>query len=251
MFYCGLCHVLYDKYGNIGRTTLTYDLSFSAILLSSVYDTNDIFGKEHCPVHPIRKQEYVYNRYTEFAADMNLVMAYYKYLDDYHDDNALGEYRKARKLEDFITRIRNSYPEKMALIEDRLARISELESKCIYDPDLLANLFGEIMAELFIINNDEKTPLLKTFGFQLGKMIYIMDAYLDFDEDLKKQRFNPLTRSDLSVIRESLEMIMADCMKAYDELGVRRYANILESVLLSGIWMAYDLHEIKKERKRK
>lgn len=38
-FYCGLCHILKQKYGFLGQMTLTYDMTFLVILLSSVYDS--------------------------------------------------------------------------------------------------------------------------------------------------------------------------------------------------------------------
>ena len=37
-FYCGLCERLRAKYGMAGRITLTYDMTFLIILLSSVYN---------------------------------------------------------------------------------------------------------------------------------------------------------------------------------------------------------------------
>ena len=37
-FYCGLCHSLRDNYGLRGQVTLTYDMTFLVLLLSSVYD---------------------------------------------------------------------------------------------------------------------------------------------------------------------------------------------------------------------
>ena len=248
--YCGLCNRLYQHYGNIGRTTLSYDLTFVTLLLSGIYDTEDVSGTERCPIHLIKRHSFWYNEFTDFAADMNLVMSYYKYLDDYHDDNNRHELAKAEKLEGYIEEIKQKYPQKMQIIEENLQKISLLEKKSTYDPDLLANLFGEIMAQLFIIRDDENTETLKRFGFQLGKFIYLMDAYLDFRDDLKKQRFNPLVRSDLSSFQETLELVMSDCMNEYDKLPVTRYRNILDSVLLSGIWMAYDIRE-RKERKHK
>lgn len=38
-YYCGLCHVLKEKYGFMGQLTLTYDMTFAVILLSSLYES--------------------------------------------------------------------------------------------------------------------------------------------------------------------------------------------------------------------
>ncbi len=37
-YYCGLCRVLKEEYGFIGQMTLTYDMTFAIILLSSLYE---------------------------------------------------------------------------------------------------------------------------------------------------------------------------------------------------------------------
>ena len=42
-YYCGLCRVLKEEYGFMGQMTLTYDMTFAIILLSSLYeDTADM-----------------------------------------------------------------------------------------------------------------------------------------------------------------------------------------------------------------
>ena len=38
-YYCGLCRVLKEKYGSMGQLTLTYDMTFAVILLSSLYES--------------------------------------------------------------------------------------------------------------------------------------------------------------------------------------------------------------------
>ena len=48
------------------------------------------------------------------------------------------------------------------------------------------------MEELFVYQEDIWERNLRKLGFFLGKFIYIMDAYEDLPEDLKKGRYNPL-----------------------------------------------------------
>ena len=37
-YYCGLCRVLRENYGQAGRLTLSNDMTFLAIVLSSLYE---------------------------------------------------------------------------------------------------------------------------------------------------------------------------------------------------------------------
>ena len=84
--YCGLCRVLKQRHGFSGRLTLTYDMTFLVLLLSALYEADEERGMEVCPAHPLRKHFYWQTRYTEYAADMNVVLAYNNCRDDWQDD---------------------------------------------------------------------------------------------------------------------------------------------------------------------
>ena len=45
-YYCGLCRTLKEKYGSMGQVTLTYDMTFAVILLSSLYELSLIHISE-------------------------------------------------------------------------------------------------------------------------------------------------------------------------------------------------------------
>ena len=76
-YYCGLCQMLKKKYGHLGQITLTYDMTFLILLLTSLYEPETKQTKCHCKVHPVKKQTILQNEITEYAADMNLILAYY------------------------------------------------------------------------------------------------------------------------------------------------------------------------------
>ena len=84
-FYCGLCGELKQQYGILGCLTLTYDMTFLILLLSSVYDIPAQRKLERCMVHPAKKQPRFYNEVTEYAADMNILLSYYHWKDDRED----------------------------------------------------------------------------------------------------------------------------------------------------------------------
>ena len=89
--YCGLCRVLKQRHGFSGRLTLTYDMTFLVLLLSALYEADEERGMEVCPAHPLRKHFYWQTRYTEYAADMNVVLAY-------NNCRAAARYRARRGL---------------------------------------------------------------------------------------------------------------------------------------------------------
>jgi hypothetical protein len=73
-YYCGLCKVLRDKFGLVGQVTLTYDMTFLVILLTSLYESESQRKEFRCIVHPMKKQKMLYNEITEYAAEMNLIL---------------------------------------------------------------------------------------------------------------------------------------------------------------------------------
>ena len=74
--YCGLCRCLSHRHGFCGRMTLTYDMTFLVLVLSSLYEPEETAGSGRCPVHPVKPRSYWQNRFTDYAADLNLMLAW-------------------------------------------------------------------------------------------------------------------------------------------------------------------------------
>ena len=90
-----------------GQMTLTYDMTFAIILLTSLYETETKTEQRRCKVHPVKKQTMRRNEITEYAADMNLLLAYYHLEDDWADEKkpaALAGKGVLRKKADRIIR---------------------------------------------------------------------------------------------------------------------------------------------------
>lgn len=90
-YYCGLCRTLKEQYGFSGRMTLTYDMTFLVLFLTSLYECENKEITSRCPVHPIKKIPMLQNEMTEYAAKMNILLTYYKLEDDWQDDKSLKE----------------------------------------------------------------------------------------------------------------------------------------------------------------
>ena len=74
--YCGLCKSLKEYYGSLGQLTLTYDMTFVILLLTSLYETELKQSMHRCKVHPVKKQTMLQNEFSEYAADMNILLSY-------------------------------------------------------------------------------------------------------------------------------------------------------------------------------
>ena len=93
-YYCGLCHVLEERHGLRGQVTLTYDMTFLVTLLTSLYEPETVHEKHRCMVHPLKEHDMLFNEITEYAADMNIVLTYYHFLDDWKDEKSKTAMRR-------------------------------------------------------------------------------------------------------------------------------------------------------------
>ena len=191
-YYCGLCDSLAEAHGLKGQISLSYDMTFLVILLTGLYEPETIYSEERCVTHPLRKHPVRRNVVSDYVADMNVLMTYYKCVDDWQDDRKLMKKLLASSLTNKVKRIEKAYSQKARIIKAALDRMSELENNNESNIDLLAEQFGIIMAQILCMKNDEWYDTLKVMGNSLGRFIYILDAYDDLLEDKKKGRYNAL-----------------------------------------------------------
>ena len=244
-YYCGFCRELKRKYGFPGQMTLSYDMTFLIMVLSDLYDAKDTVAKTRCIAHPLGEHQTRINLYTEYAADMNLILSYYACLDDWNDEKKLHKLMLAQILRKRSQEAGINYGHKAAVIKDRLDKLHAAEKSDSSDIDLVAGYFGDIMAELFAIYEDEWEEPLRHMGFYLGKFIYIMDAYDDLEKDQKSGSFNPLKkmadRPDFDdCCQQILTMMISRCCEAFELLPCVENLPILRNILYSGVWTRYN-----------
>ena len=244
-YYCGFCRELKRKYGFPGQMTLSYDMTFLIMVLSDLYDAKDTVAKTRCIAHPLGEHQTRINLYTEYAADMNLILSYYACLDDWSDEKKLHKLMLARLLQRRSQEAGINYGHKAAVIKDRLDKLHAAEKSDSSDIDQVAGYFGDIMAELFAIYEDEWEEPLRHMGFYLGKFIYIMDAYDDLEKDQKSSSFNPLKkmadRPDFDdCCQQILTMMISRSCEAFELLPCVENLPILRNILYSGVWTRYN-----------
>lgn len=247
--YCGLCRTLGKRHGTISRITLTYDMTFLVLFLSSLYKSNTEIQTERCLIHPIKPHEYWKNEITNYAADMNVALAYYNFLDDWTDDKKLLALCEVKLFGNKYKQIAASYPRQCYIIYKQLAELSEIERSGELNPDIPANCFGKLMSEIFVFKEDEYTKDLRAFGAALGKFIYIMDACLDLKSDIKSERYNPMIASSPESFSDILNILMADCIEKYKRLPITENKELIENILFSGVWTKYQAAKTKEAHK--
>ena len=253
-YYCGICMDLKDHYGQRGRLTLSYDTTFLALLLTSLYEPGETERSMRCAVHPFKKHAVRRNEYTQYAADIGIILSYYSCLDDWNDERDAGKRLMAAALANKFEEASDRHPDKAALIRTELDELRELEKSarepgCALSPAVLLDraggIFGSLMAEVFDVRHDIWSAALRRTGFYLGKFIYILDAYDDLKKDEKTGSFNPLLglrdRPDFEgFVKGILTMTISECTAAFETLPIVENVDILRNILYSGIWCKFN-----------
>ncbi|MDC7124667.1 MAG: DUF5685 family protein [Spirochaetales bacterium] len=237
--YCGLCRALGERHGTTSRITINYDMTFFIMFISSLYKRELTPGTERCIVHPGKKHVFLKNDITDYAADMNIALAYYNLLDDWIDDKNPISLMSAKLLKKEYTRVSDKYPEQCKAIQTHLEELSVIEKSGELNPDIPANCFGKLLEEITVIKEDEYSDKLRAFINSLGRFIYIMDACIDLKQDIKKERYNPMITTPSENFGNILNLLMADCTEKYVLLPINQDKTIIENILYSGIWTKY------------
>lgn len=251
-FYCGLCRELKRKYGISGQISLNYDMTFVVLLLNGLYEPPVQKGTTRCIIHPVIRQTVRRTEITEYAADMNLILTYYKCMDDWKDEKKLLRLGYAKLLEGNNKKTETAYREKTDRIVSLLSQLTEWENAGETDIDKMSGCFGKIMEEIFAYRKDNWEPTLKRMGFYLGKFIYLLDAYDDVEKDRANGNYNPFSEDYImegfdDKVYGILTMMMAETCREFEKLPIIRYGDILRNILYSGVWCRFQA--IRKKRK--
>jgi hypothetical protein len=258
-YYCSLCKTIGRLHGQIPRLTLNYDLTFLYVLLDALSPLPINGRRQRCMIHPAKKRFIVSsNIFAEYTADMNIILMYYNLIDRWKDDKNILAGTGALALKRAYKNTKKRYPEKCASIESCLKDLSELEKNNCDSIDEAAEPFASVMRELFECGHIKDESVRKTLGwlgYNLGRWIYIIDAYDDLERDIRQKAYNPLISQygfksgkgdKVDEIKEFKDSIrdnvnftltysLSEAEKAYSLLGIEKNKGILDNILYSGL----------------
>ncbi len=248
--YCGICRTLGQKYGQLERMSLNYDMTFLALFLSALYEPEETSGAFRCAVHPMRKKSAVGNRFTEYAADMTILLSYHKCMDDWQDEHNVLKHQYAKELKRSFGRVEREYPRQSAAVADAISELARIEQSRAQMPDLAVNCSGKMLMELFVYQEDFWSNGLRKFGYELGRFVYLMDAAMDYRRDLKKDQYNPLIgmRKRPEEMEETLTAAIGNATYQFEKLPIVQDAHLLRNILYGGVWQQYYAKVLGKEK---
>ncbi len=239
--YCGICRCIGRRCGNLSRCCLTYDMVFLALTLNALYEPEEAEGSGPCPLHPLTGRRSWHSEVSDYAADLNVLLARLNALDDWADDRSPLKLAEAKLLERPAAQAAERNPRQWAAIREGMAELGDIEKRREPSPDPGANAFGKLMGEIFVLREDRWAPTLRALGRDLGRFIYLLDAVTDRKRDKRRGLYNPVAAMTAEgatdeELREILLGLMAGAAAAWERLPLLRDAEIQRSILYAGIW---------------
>lgn len=265
--YCGLCKQLAQRYGLFARMTLNYDFVFLAMMDMALREQRIHFCQCNCITHPFKKRICCQsNQSLELCCDIAMLLTCYKLEDDLADEGLLRR-TAVRLVLPFARRDREKAAQYRPQLAEQMRQLMQqqnrLEQEGCAQVDLAAEPTALLMQQVFAALSDDpmRKRALERFGYLLGRWTYLIDALDDWEEDVRRGRYNPFARQaqqqeitpgeQYRQARGTLYLTIAEMRKAYDLLGIRSLDSILENVLDLGLRQMVDHILAKKTEEPK
>jgi hypothetical protein len=198
MYYCGTCKTLGRSYGQRARLLLNHDTVFLAEILGALegppIDWAPAYQSFNCLAMPATTPPVL-----EYAAAATLILTKWKIADHIEDTGGRRWFLARRILDKQVTlagsRLREwSFPLDQA--EIALAEQSAREAGATSFQDV-AGPTAEATALFFshgakLVYREDLANALGALGRSFGTLVYLLDAYEDFEHDLAESSFNAL-----------------------------------------------------------
>lgn len=246
-YYCGLCRETGRRCSQISRLGLSYDITFLAIVLSSMSGKELLSEEYRCPLHPKKKRITARDdEAVSYAADVGTILSYLKLADDWYDDRSVKALFAMAGLYGGMQRARKNCKKQYDTIKYELKRLGEYE-RSGGGIDESADCFAKILECLFapdFITDKTQRRVLGWFGYNLGRWIYVIDAFNDIEKDKRNHSYNPFLINAASEnvkaeAREktvfSLTFNLHELASAFELLDIKKNDGILRNVIYTGL----------------
>lgn len=241
--YCTLCKEMGKEYGVFSRLLLSYDGAFYVMYKLGIAKDNIIASKSRCTFNPCKKcmkiscESNVY----KLASAITVILAYFKLVDNLHDSSFFKKillYLVYSYFAFIKNKARKKYPEIFETVKNGMEEQFKTESEENVSPDKAADASAKMLSWLFAYGEGEETKeRAKQFGYQLGRTVYFLDAFDDYEKDVKDNSYNPFKNSEDFVADASRAVNLsagALCF-SFEEHEFSNFSSVIENVVYDGL----------------
>lgn len=248
-YYCGVCKAEGKRASQLSRMGLSYDITFLAIVLSSLGD-DGVTRSERCAAHPMSKRSCIHDdKAVDYAADMGALLSYLKLADDWHDERSVKALFGMLMFLPGYLRLRRRCREQLGIIKGQLDALSTLEKENCSDIDAAADTFAKLLGALFspaAVKSESDRRALEWMGYNLGRWIYILDAYNDAEEDSRSGAYNPFLADGATSLEElrgsrkadielALTFTLENIASAFELINFKRNKSIVGKIIYTSL----------------
>ncbi len=239
--YCGVCHAIGEKNGQLPRLALQNDMASLAVMLIDLSGESFSARKRVCPTHVINRKPAVnINTSLIYCADVTTLMTHHKLSDMWHDEKKLYAPPAKLAIKHGFRKAKKRNPELAKTLSDTMDKFYEVEAQKDVYYDVPAALSGDMMHAVAMgapnIGDNEKKALSELMR-NLGIWIYLADAMEDLDDDIKKGTFNPFLRDGapsaelINSAKEVMTFALSRSMLAFELLPLDKSKGIMDNII--------------------
>ena len=245
-YYCGLCRALGKTGGPLTRLCTNYDVTFYSVLLHSIAGVDPKIERKTCHINCKKKPMIEVDDLSLKSADVAVLLTYYNVVDDVEDG------KKSRLPIKWRLNLRKKaaskrMPEVDELMKREFARLGQLEKDNSDSVDMVADCTAVVMRDMtrLLVETDENIDL---FTYNLGRLIYLLDAVDDIEEDSKKDRYNVIVNNlgkcdnkaeYLELHQEELGFLLRSTynrmVESYNKMDVKVGEGVLSNTIYLGL----------------
>lgn len=241
--YCTLCKNLGREYGVFSRALLSYDGTFFVIYKLGLNDVNVTAKKSRCTFNPCKKCAKIDcpGGIYSLAAAVTVILAYFKLIDGIHDGGIMKKILLTliRPYFAFIKkRAEKKYPDIYSEIDKYMTAQYIIEKEDNVSVDKAAEASANMLS--FLLSYGEtgvNADFSRDFGYQLGRVVYFLDAFDDYEKDIKAHSFNPFKDSknivdDASV---AVRLSIGALINKLSEKSFNNFSPVVDNIICDGL----------------
>ena len=251
-YYCGLCKSIGARYGQLERLSLSYDCAFLAALLSAISGGAG-FSRGNCGPRCYRGKRAIANASPalDYAADVNVLLAWYQAADDAADDRSAKALAARLAFSRAFRKAAKRHPELDRAIRENTERLHVLERAHTASTDEPSDTFGKTLSAVILhapmLPQSERQAAEWMF-YNLGRWIYLIDAWDDREKDEKSGGYNPfvLGKKSAEDAEFLLNITQSEAEKGYNLISFASPSGLMDNIMRLGL-DAVQRRVLKKE----
>lgn len=251
--YCTLCKEMGREYGLLSRFLLSYDGAFYVMYKMGLSGDNISVKNSRCTFNPCKKCMKISSESDTYrlASTITVILAYFKLMDNLYDSSFFRKILLYLIYPYFAllkNKAKKKHPDIFKTVEQGMQKQFKIEKEDNISPDKAADPTARMLSWLFAYGEcGQNKKKAESFGYQLGRVVYFLDAFDDYGKDTKENSFNPF-KNTVDIVADASLSINLSAGELSDSLKEHQFCNfssIIENIIYDGL--GFQLDRIKKK----